>query len=1365
MEIKKQNNVWLVLLTVFLLLAGTLVSAVPAFAAFNVDGTASIKGGDPGNGYKTWHETHDGNHSTWESPGSGFKVDPSYSNVVKPTERTTYSSLGTTCKAEDVLKAFEQDFPDKAATDLDEKSVFAFDVEENSKGKLGMWIRNIQIYDDEKQSSVQLDCKVSITDWEDQVNPKPNSHHIVLKKNPRSDINLYGIDEANVKWEYFLAGSTTPYQVKSNVTFDDIDGTQYVAFHADQVLFQFASKDSRLEYKYEDAFNLYYNPDPTNYENGDPRNAVGAVYHTNTLEFTFGTKSGGGIAHFGYLSYAMYKLTPNTPTKTVSDSDEKKVQQNTLTSANETFTYEVQQVVADGYAPSMYFQSFVMEDTLKDCLQIVSAKVQKNGAACEDFTVNVNGQKVTASAKAAAMSQAGFYGKTYTLVIQAKVKKDADLTPYLNADQSVMTVPNQATVTIDDESRTTTETQTKLILPKLEVTKAVNRYEHQVGDQVPYTITAKQTVKGATAVDVIIKDTDLPKGFQIDQKSMKVAGIEDYELELVAGGFQLKTDALAYGKTITIQFNAIPSKDVNGTIIDNTVTAESWKTEKKQAKATVYINSPKMKIQKTADRSGYAVGDTVDYTLELTQANEGCFMREVELTDLIQNDGVKLLPGSLVLFDKNNKEVTDNYDISFNGTKGFTIKTNEHFVGSSGKVPPVDKGVTAYQNLPLNTYLRVEYSAKLSSDDLAGTDLENVAVTPATENTNGEVIITDPDIPSGGDETGVVVPVKGAELKITKESDKKQYEVGETGTYTVKVEQIRPDYTAKNVVLSDQFEQEGMKIDKDSIKVQWEKTDITEDCDIEATDNGYTIKTNHDLQYNEVMTVTYEVLFEAETLNGQQVVNVAAASADNAKEKETEHTVDFGDFSAALAIEKTSDKQEYEVGDTIHYSLNVKNTVPEHAAQNVMIQDEFQQEGILLVEDSIKVLYGNQGAERDITKLCKVEAYEDSFTIKTSKNLRSDQVMTVDYDAVIVDKELAKKQVENIAFADADNTPETETPHQVEVLPLAELELEKITDKDQYAIVDDIHYTLTVTNTSEYTAKNVVIADQIKTEGVKLLPETIKVLGPDESDLTKNCKITTEENAFRIETGMNLEKAKSLTVTYTADIVDQSLAGKKIDNTAITTSENTPEEETDHQVPIQPYARLSIEKSANKKVYQIKDLIRYTLEVKSIGKTTAKNVVIEDTIQTKGVKLVKDSIRVKAQMGDITKACRIQTTERSFRIETGQNLPKGNSVLVMYQAKIMDKELAGKKVENVAFTKGDNTPPAKDKVLARTQKATGIIEVGSPSGPGISGGNGSVPQTGDEFPVWILLIAALGAAMAGIGIVVRSKKAKQKETE
>lgn len=1226
MDTRKKNKTFIALAILLMVLVGILANTIPAFAAFNIDGTKPIRKG-AADAEDIWNnDTRKGQYSTWDNVGSGFIVQPAYCNVLKKDSKTTFESFGKTCAVKKVTDAYDKDHPNAERADPSEEFTFAFDVKENSRGRFGAWIKNLRIYDAAAKSYARVDCRITVMDWEDETANTPNAHHVTIQKSQRSDINISGLNEATLKWDYFKAGTEESYDLKSNVTFDDIDATQYVAFKANQVLFQFAATDTRLEYKHAGGFNLYNNPDETNYPSGDDRNAFGVVYETDSLEFTYGTKNSGTWAHFGYLDYSMYEPTLNPPTKNVSDRDEKNTDQVLLSGVGETFTYKVQQNVPFGYAPSMFFKSFVMEDTLESCLEVVSATVELgNGDDTDAFNVNVNGQKVTATAKSSALRDETFYNKDYVLRIKAKLKDNItreQLAPYLTGDMAK--IPNQGIVTIDDNPRTTSEVITKVWMPEptkrvsdsdetkvisntipsrlesftydiaqeipsevsgltkfgftdriesclelkevkilegaadvtggwnvstagnqveafarnpgkdlasktytmrisvqvknvpdatleehghysadksilnfknrarmayrigdvtsdngadtnqvdttlrlpvdIKIVKDVDRYEHQVGDPINYTVKISHATDMCDASDVVAQDTDLGN-FDLDLETAKVTGVTDYRLEPMTGGWSFTTPKLAKGQTATIQFQARAKKILNGTIVPNVATVKCFAVPEKSDKEEIYVNSPKMEVKKHAERSGYAVGETVDYVVEVTQINEGCFMRNVKLTDDIQTEGVKLLPGTLIIMDKAGKDVTKDMDVTFNGNKGFHIETGENFAGPSGTIPPTVKGVSPYEDLEFNTYLKIEYSAKLASDDLAGTDVENAAISPATENTNKETIKDDPDIPSGGGEDQAIVPVRGAELKITKASDKRQYKVGETGIYTVKVEQIRPDYAAKNVVIEDRFEEEGMEIQAGSVQVNHEGDDITEDCEITLDEDaaGYRVETGRNLAFGEEMRVTYDVAFLSEDLAGQEVTNAALTSADNAGEKETDHVVELlekdpaitpaepENKEAELDIRKTSDKELYEVGDPIHYALTV-SSIGEKAAEQVVITDEIQTEGVSLVKDSI-IVKDPEG--NDMTETCEIQATENGFDIHTGLDLEPGETMKVAYQAM-ADQTVAGEKVENVSVADSDNTEEVTAEHEVLIAPDDEPEVKKVSEDEAKSLQPEV---------------------------------------------------------------------------------------------------------------------------------------------------------------------------------------------------------------------------------------------------------------------------------------------------------------------
>lgn len=1319
MRVKSKKNL-VIFAMAFLVLLGICISAANVFGALDVSGAKSIAKG--GSGEAEWKAPpHNGRHSSWESPGSGFTVPADYANKLKKTGDFRAEKFGKTYSVQALKDIYANlgGLPGR-----EENTHFCFDITENSKGSCGVWLRNIAIYDNEEGEDVRLDCKLTIMDWADEKDHTPQKHHVLITKTRAlPTVDIAGLHEVRLKWDYYKAGTNTPYQVKSNVTFNDIDSSQYMGFQVEQALYQFAHENTALRFKSSNGYSLYTDPDYGDDESLDPKQAFGVAYESNSVLYTYGTLTNGTFSSFGELSYSMFKPTPNDPTKSVSDSDESGKEQVLLSGLNETITYNVEQVVANGYAPDTYMKSFVMEDKLEDCLEIVSAKVQQNGQDTDLFTVAVNGQTVRAEAKAAALNSAGFYNKRYNLIITAKLKKGVtmkDLQAYKKGD--MVSIPNTGKVTIDDTPRTTNETETRLWDPKPEkrvsdadetkvlantipsrlesfvytvsqdvpkdvkaltylefsdkveeclevkkvrvlegsndvssqwsiqtsgnhvkasirnpgeeaagksytleitaqvkfvsdevlqehghysgdkktlvfsntgsmkyrlaegeehetptnevtttvrlpvdigITKDVNRYEHQVGDPILYTVKVSHQSENCEATDLVIRDTDL-EDFDLELSEAKVNGVSDYSLKPVAGGWELRTPYLEKGKEIIIQFTARAKKTLNGTIVPNTARLKCFGVPEKSDKEEVYINSPKLKVTKETDRKHYKVGDTIDYILEISQINKGCFMRDVILTDTIETEGVKILPGTIIVLDKNGKDRTASMDVTIKD-RTFTIQTKRNFSDSSESIPPKEQGKEPYKDLELTGYLKVCYSAKIASDGLSAAEIVNKAELPSRPNTNDEPIKDDPDIPSGGTETEHKAPIAGAELRIEKTSDKRQYQVGEIGLYTIKIEQTREDYQAENVVIRDRFETKGVVIDKESLKVFHNKTDITKNCRIDMTDDSYEIKTGQNLPYGETMRVTYKVKFVSKELKDTELTNTAAVKADNAKEKETDHTVEIGDVPVALEIEKTSDKKEYEPGEPIHYSLKVTSTGT-YKAEQVEIKDELKTKGLSLDPKSIEV---TDAKGESITKDCGIEVKGNAFLIKTGKDLEPGDWLAVSYTAA-ADESLQGKEAENLAVTKADNTPEKETNHTVDITePSSGLQIVKESDKTRYAPEEPIQYALTVTATGPYAAKNVVIRDEIKTKGALLDAECITVEDDKGADITKACDIETTERSFVIKTRRDLEPGKWIRVKYRAE-ADKSLAGKEVENTAAASADNAEPAQDDHTVAIDP---------------------------------------------------------------------------------------------------------------------------------------------------------------------------------------------------
>lgn len=95
--------------------------------------------------------------------------------------------------------------------------------------------------------------------------------------------------------------------------------------------------------------------------------------------------------------------------------------------------------------------------------------------------------------------------------------------------------------------------------------------------------------------------------------------------------------------------------------------------------------------------------------------------------------------------------------------------------------------------------------------------------------------------------------------------------------------------TAENVVIADAMQVAGTKIS--NVKIMKGEKDITEKAEISVKDGSYSINTNENLAKDETFTITYDALFESDSLDGKKVKNIAETKADNADEVKADNEV------------------------------------------------------------------------------------------------------------------------------------------------------------------------------------------------------------------------------------------------------------------------------------------------------------------------------------------------------------------------------------------------------------------------------------------------------------------------------------------
>ena len=496
------------------------------------------------------------------------------------------------------------------------------------------------------------------------------------------------------------------------------------------------------------------------------------------------------------------------------------------------------------------------------------------------------------------------------------------------------------------------------------------------------------------------------------------------------------------------------------------------------------------------------------------------------------------------------------------------------------------------QQIIVTDKIEISYQAVIEEDGLEGKDIKNIIKAPATKNSNNELIKEDETIPSGGGMAEEVIKIKAPKLQILKQSDKKIYSVGETGTYKLHIVQGREGVSARNVTITDEFDKEGMKIS--DVQILYNKQDITSECKIDAGDHRFFIQTGKDLGDSDTIDVIYKVLFE-KRIDGA-VKNIAIVESDNTKSDQDENTVVVK--PPMLKIEKTSQHKVYKEGQTGSYTIRVTQKNEGMTAHKVVIEDLFEKTGMQI--DTIRVKYNGE----DITSQCEISK-NDSFTkfkINTGKDLSDTDEIIVNYDVRFLS--MIQGDIKNTAISYSEDADKVRDDHVVTMQQVKpKLLITKRSDKTLYKVGDICEYQVYVSQViKDAIAKNIVIEDKIDRKGAEIAKNSIHVYAPDESDITSKCKITVSENSYRVETRTNLLYDQTIKVVYEVKLKDKLLAGKTIKNEARANAENAKQVTAIRQIKVKEEKIVVQKKDQNTSRKNLKNT-QYTASTKTGDKT------------------------------------------------------------------------------------------------------------------------------------------------------------------
>ena len=796
----------------------------------------------------------------------------------------------------------------------------------------------------------------------------------------------------------------------------------------------------------------------------------------------------------------------------------------------------------------------------------------------------------------------------------------------------------------------------------LDITKVANTTLVNPGDVIKYTV--QITAGGLSdSLDVILTDNLSEMFFDVSKATYSVNGIDK---GVWIGNANLGT--ISSGMTVNVVIT-VPVKayvDV-GKLNSITNFASVINSDKKAANDTniVPINVIDLAVNKTANHQNktYNCGDNVEYVIEIVNNGPGI------ATDIIATDnlpeGLKFInanvPGGWTLSISNNK-ITINGEKLANGEKvlitiiakaaksnttlinnikvngtGFDSNISNNNDSETIKITPlvdlaitkvVDNANPLFDSIITYTITVVNNGPDASTDvvvkdiwpanglkfitstgtynpatgiwnvgELGSNEIATLTITAKTtavgkfenkvsvngtgydsnlSNNNASVNITVPDC--------VILNItKVATGGIVSEEPNKEVIAGEKITYTVIVSNYGPS-VATNVYLTDLFNADEL-------------------LNMEYNSNGNWVKYNNgialgDIDVNEAVMILFRATVNHSTRglinNTVKITTDIKDARGNFEANETVKAID----NSTLVINKTSNVDAINPGDLFNYTI-VITAEGSSDSLGVILTDKLDQ-SLLDAQNAVFYVNGNY-----------VGKWNGSYNIGTLKTGNSVTV-TIEVKAL----NSANKDIFNKAIVENEEGFINESNKTVHVNTV-DLAINKTSDKVTYKYLDNVIYTIVVTNHGSDDSFNVTVRD--------MLPNTLRFISASGN--------------YDPVTGIwfigHLAKGQSATLTITAQAIFPGIITNDANVTGSGYDVNLTNNHDNITITVPDCVILNVNKVAIGGVINITGGIKnvvageeviYQVLVSNHGPSTAVNVVLTDNYQTKDLTVVAYSL-------------------------------------------------------------------------------------------------------------------------------------------
>ena len=697
---------------------------------------------------------------------------------------------------------------------------------------------------------------------------------------------------------------------------------------------------------------------------------------------------------------------------------------------------------------------------------------------------------------------------------------------------------------------------------KLEIVKSVDKAEAKVGDTLNYTITLTN-VGGQAVKNAVVKDFFDGNGVL---NFVPMDGVTDN------GDYTYTVANVEKGQSITLRF---------------TYTVVAGDAPMVLNTAVVKDPTPPVDIEKTADKHVAMVDEVVNYTITVKNTTDKT------VTDLLVSD-TNNFTGAITS--------KDNAKYTYNGNHTWTI-------------PSIKAGES----------IDILYTYTVKTTDPS--TLVNEADVRYTTDDGEYVIKADP--------VEVVVP-KDGEVTIVKSGDKKIAEPGEVVTYTVTIHNGKA-HDITNVVVSDSNNFAGTITGTNGVGYKFV--------------DGHFVIDKIAAGADAVLTYTYTV--QIADVPTHILENVATAHVPGTNPEDPENPGHGKDPDKPIdpdtdipsnkvevevpgseveteipeiSITKSVDKPTAKIGDTLNYTVTVKNG-GNADAENILIKDFFDGNGTL----NFKAMDG------------VTDNGDNTYTISTVK---AGESVKLRFSYVVVEGD--EPLVLNAAVI-KDPTPP--------------VDVEKEADKHIAKVDEVVTYTISVKNTTSEPVDNVTVTDTNNFKG------EIKAENADKYTYNGNKTWTIPT----IAAGETIH----ITYTYTMQAEDATV----IENIANVTYSK---DGTDYNIPSNPVdvekpddGVVTIRKAADKTKAEPGEVVTYTVTVHNGKNHDIENARLTDTNNFAGEIVSVEGADYTFENGEFTI----------------NKIPAGGDVVIHYTYTVEIADVPTQILENIATIHVPGTNP------------------------------------------------------------------------